>query len=260
MTGLLTDPYYSQSHQVFRRATNQTELMLDHLVDRLRGRTRLSICSVGSGTGLFEVPMLARLSDTGIALDRFVGLDLSEPACAILESRLEEAAHPGLAFTIIAESFETFETNERFDVVLFNHVVEYLPGEALRWIEKSIGLLEAGGSVLMFSPTRGGINRPYEAIRTELTGDPPVFAEDIERILDSAAIAFAQETMIATCDISALDRPGAEAEKLMLLSFLTQRDCRELPEEARQRYIDYYRSLRPPGEPGIAHPTTLFVL
>ena len=56
MAALLTDPYYSQSHQVFRRATNQTELMLDHLVERLRGSARLSICSVGSGAGLFEIP------------------------------------------------------------------------------------------------------------------------------------------------------------------------------------------------------------
>ena len=234
--------------------------MLNHLIERLRGRARLSICSVGSGTGLFEIPMLARLSQTGIAMDRFVGIEPSEPACAVLESRLKAAAPPGLAYQIIAELFETFETDERFDVVLLNHVVEYLPDDALRWIEKSIGLLEAGGSVLMFSPTRGGINRPYEVIRTELTGKPPVFAEDMECILDEAAIAFAKETMIATCDISALDRPGSEVEKLMLLSFLTQRDCRGLPEGARERYVDYYRSLRPPGEPVIAHPTTLFVL
>ena len=57
MTTLLADPSYSQCHEVFRRVTNQTDLMLDQLVARtpmIGGPgIGLSICSVGCGAGLF---------------------------------------------------------------------------------------------------------------------------------------------------------------------------------------------------------------
>lgn len=260
MTTLLADPYYSRAHEVFRSATNQTALMVEHMVDRLQNRSRLSICSVGSGAGLFEIPMLARLHDEGIAAERFVGVDASEHACAVLESKLAASAHPGLDYELVATPFETFETGERFDIVLFNHVVEYLAGDALPWLEKSMGLVMSGGSLLVFSPTRGGINVPYEEGFVELTGAPPIFADDIERMLDDAGIAYVEETIIASCDVSLLDRFGSDAEKVMLLSFLAQRDCRDLSDDDCERYVEYYRSLRPPGERGVAHPTTLFVI
>ena len=260
MAALLTDPYYSEAHEVFRNATNQTALMLDRMVDRLWDRSHLSICSVGSGAGLFEMPMLARLQETGIVVDRFVGVDVSEHACAVFGAKLEAAAHPGLDYELVVRAFDSFETDERFDLVLFNHVVEYLGADAFGWIGRSKGMVRDDGSVMVFSPTRGGINQPYEETFVELTGAPPVFADDIAHLLDAGGVAYAKETMIASCDISALDRPDADPEKVMLLSFLTQRDCRDLPEARRLRYVDYYSSLRPPGERGIAHPTTLFVV
>ena len=204
--------------------------------------------------------MLARLQETGVVVDRFIGIDKSEHACAVLEAKLEAAADPGLDYEVVVVPFDSFETDERFDLVLFNHVIEYLGADAFGWIGRSRGMLRDDGSVMVFSPTRGGINQPYEETFVELTGTPPIFADDVAHLLDAGGVAYAKETMIASCDISALDRPDADPEKVMLLSFLTQRDCRGLPEVVRQRYVDHYRSLRPPGERGIAHPTTLFAI
>lgn len=260
MTTLLADPYYSDAHEVFRAATDQTEKMLDRLVDRLQGRSRLSICSVGSGVGLFELPMLARLRAEGIGLARFTGVDASAHAASVLQRKLEAVDSAGLEFDVVVGAFQDYETSARFDLVLFNHVLEYLQGAATESLARSRTLLTADGAVVVFSPTRGGINRPYEDTYAELTGAPPVFADDIERLLDEAVIGYTRETILASCDISALDRAGNDEEKMALLSFLTQRDCRELPEEARERYVDYYRLLRRAGESGIAHPTALFVL
>ncbi|MFB3049393.1 MAG: hypothetical protein ACE1Z9_04495, partial [Acidimicrobiia bacterium] len=155
---------------------------------------------------------------------------------------------------------ETYDTEARFDMVLFNHVFEYLAGDPLTWIGKSLGLLADGGNVLVFSPNRGGINQIYQDVFAELVGTPPFFADDIEVMLDGSGIAFSMESMMAACDISALQRIGEDPEKLMLLSFLTQRDCREVMPEVRERYIEYYLSLRQPGESSIPHPVTLFVM
>ena len=180
----LSDPYYSEAHEAFRRATNQTELMLDGLITHLGGRTGLSICSVGSGAGLFEVPMLARLDHAGVGVVRFVGVDISEHACAVLERKLDAAGYGGLDSKLVVAPFEEYDTTDRFDLVLFNHVLEYLRGNALESIIRSKALLEPGGSVMVFSPVRGGINGPYEEVYTQVVGTPPIFADVIERSLD----------------------------------------------------------------------------
>ena len=259
MTTLLADPYYSKSNAMFRRATNQTEVMLDRLADHARDRGRLTILSVGSGVGLFELPMLTRLGEEGITLARFVGVDPSAHATAVLGRKLADR-HEALDFELVATPFETYDTEARFDMVLFNHVFEYLAEDPLTWVGKSLGLLADGGNVLVFSPNRGGINQIYQDVFAELVGTPPLFADDIEVMLDGSGIAFSMESMMAACDISALQRIGEDPEKLMLLSFLTQRDCREVMPEVRERYIEYYLSLRQPGESSIPHPVTLFVM
>jgi len=259
VTTLLADPYYSESNALFRRATNQTEVMLDRLADHARDRGRLTILSVGSGVGLFELPMLTRLGEEGITVARLVGLDPSAHATAVLGRKLADR-HEALDFELVATPFETYDTEARFDMVLFNHVFEYLAGDPLTWVGKSLGLLADGGNVLVFSPNRGGINQIYQDVFAELVGTPPFFADDIEVMLDGSGIAFSMESMMAACDISALQRIGEDPEKLMLLSFLTQRDCREVTPEVRERYIEYYLSLRQPGESSIPHPVTLFVM
>ena len=260
MTTLLADPYYSQSNAVFRRATNQTEVMLDRLADHARDRGRLTILSVGSGVGLFELPMLTRLGEEGITVARFVSVDPSAHANAVLGHKLADPGYKALDFELVATPFETYDTEARFDLVLFNHVFEYLAGDPLTWVGKSLGLLADGGNVLVFSPNRGGINQIYQDVFTELVGEPPFFADDIEVMLDGSGIAFSMESMMAACDVSALQQIGEDPEKLMLLSFLTQRDCRDVASEVREDYVEYYLSLRQPGGSSIPHPVTLFVM
>lgn len=260
MTTLLSDPYYSASHEVFRLATNQTELMLDGLVEHVGRRTKLRVCSVGSGAGLFELPMLARLRDEGIEVARFVGVDVSEHACGVLERKLESAGYEGLEFELVVAPFQDYETSHRFDVVLFNHVLEYFHGDALAAILQSQDLLEPDGAVVVFSPIRGGINGPYENVYTEFVGIAPIFAGDIRRSLDEAGISYTAELMTAACDVSPLDRDDEDEQRMMLLSFLTQRDCRTVSKSVRDRYADYFRTLRTPGSATIPHPAMLFVL
>lgn len=259
MTTLLAEPYYSASHEVFRRATNQTETMLDRVAAHVSGRQSVTILSVGSGTGLFEIPMLARLRHDGVTVARFVGVEPSSEASAILTGKLEGAGFGGLEFEVITAPFESYQTTVKFDIIMFNHVLEYLPGDPVAWIHKSMGMLGPQGKLLIFSPTSGGINQIYDEVFTAARGTPPLFAEDIERALIGAGIGFDVELIAAACDVSALE-PVGDDEMLMLLSFLTQRDCRGLPLETRDRYVKHYLSLTAPGSSSIPHPATLFVL
>ncbi len=257
---LLPEDYYARCHAAFRRATDQTDVMLAAVDAIGRGRAQLGILSVGSGIGLFELPMLERLQASGIHISSFVGVDRSEHACRLLERRLQEAFGVGLAFEIVPSSIEAFTTQKRFDLILYNHVLEYLGDTALQELEKSLRFLSPGGKILIFSPQRGGINKPYAQVMLACTGAEPLFADDIAALLEANEFSSSKTTLPASLDISPLLGSGRSPEKIELLSFLTQADCRVLPDDALAAFIRHYRSLLDGHPSRISHPTTLFTV
>ena len=94
----------------------------------------------------------------------------------------------------------------------------------------------------------------------KVNGFDPFFADDIEALLKANSIPFYGKAIPGECDISLLDRPNEDPDKVRLLSFLTQMDCRRLPDAEKNRYAEYYRSQRYEGKNFIPHPATLFTL
>jgi SAM-dependent methyltransferase len=252
----LQGEYYATCNEVFRRSTDQGERVLDALLELVHDRKTLGLLSVGSGTGLLEVPLLKRLLQRRVELTGFFGIDASPVACRLLTRRLATEFRSRLAWEVANLSFEEFQTDRRFDLVLFAHTFEYLQGPPQHWVRKSLDLLAPAGLLLIVSPDRGGINQIY-AERAE--GFQPIFSDDLRGALLEGEPVYATQPIQAECDISLLDRPDRPADAIALLSFLTQLDCRRLPEATRERFIDYYRALRPAGRSTIAHPATLFV-
>ena len=259
MMSLLTEPYYSACNEVFRSCTNQGSLMLKQMEEIFRDLERVSILSVGSGVGLFEIPMLKILQDDGVQISHFVGVDVSSHACARLQENLEAEFGPGIWYDVVCSPFQDFTSGQDFDIVLYNHTLEYLEDRPDRWFRKSQGFLTPGGQVIVFSPNRGGINLIYGEVAQELGGWNPVFADDIDATLANLGNLFQKKTLVAECNVSLLDKSDPHPDKLKLLSFLTQRDCRAIPLEARESYVEYFLSLRQGGHT-IPHPTTMFVL
>ena len=250
----LSGDYYVECNALFRRNTNQAERMLEATLDATPPSPGLRMLSVGSGAGLFEVPLLHWFQASGRSVRRFVGIDINRKACETLERRLSVEFGDLFDQVIVNRSFQHFNSTDHFDLVLFNHTFEYLVGDPATWLRKSMDLRRGGGVVLIFSPDRGGINKLY--------GDffSPIFADDIHRLLESENIAHSQREIPADCDVSLLDSEDQNTDKVCLLSFLTQVDCRELSEKRRTQFAEYFLSLRSPGSHTIPHPTTLFVL
>lgn len=248
--------YYAQCQIVFRRATNQPELMLAVLREYCQGKERLGILSVGSGTGLFELPMLKMFAEHGVIISKFVGIDIDGHACDNFRITLQEDFGSGLNFDIQETSFQDFNSPDHFDLILYNHVFEYLQADHLRWIRKSQKLVTNVGNILIFSPNIDSINKIYEAAQVFY----PFFSNDLSNLLDANSIDYSTKLIVADCDISLLQEPDNNQEKVMLLSFLTQFDCRKVSAEKMIEYSDYFLSLRQDGKNGIPHPTTLFVL
>jgi SAM-dependent methyltransferase len=257
---ILSGAYYVACQARFRQATTQDELMLAEVERRCGGLHSLQVLSIGAGSGLFELPMLERLLAAGAGLQSFTGIDTDAYACKILQQRLVDAFEDELEFEVVAQDFVDYDSRQRFDLVLLNHVFEYIPDQHAAMIAKARGLLGPDGQLLIFSPQRGGINRIYEREMRAVRSWPPIFAEDIAAILAAGAIPFEATDLVAQCDISALAGDPDSAEPLELLSFLTQIDCRRVPSSVRADYVASFQSLAPAGQSQIPHPTTLFVL
>ncbi|MCH8094399.1 MAG: class I SAM-dependent methyltransferase [Chloroflexi bacterium] len=247
----LSGEYYVECNEVFRRSTNQAEHMLAEMSPIAQGRSELRILSVGSGAGLFEMPMLQMLEGE---IKRFVGIDLNEHACQVLRTKLHEQFSASLDFEVVNRSFQEYRTDRRFEIVLFNHSFEYLDGDRLSWIQKSRELLAEAGIVLIFSPNRGGINRFYDELFA------PFLSEDLKPLLARTGINYSTTTIDAECDLSLLDGDEEDSNRIRLLSFLTQTDCRNLPPSTQREFAGYFLSLRKGETSMIPHPTTLFVL
>ncbi len=252
--------YYAECNEVFRRSTNQSHLMLKEVREYCRNKESMSILSVGSGVGLFEIPMLRTLMGDGIDIPKFVGIDIDEYACSVFKEKLQAGFGHSLEFDVIHQSFQKFASEARFGLILYNHVFEYLGGHHLKWIHKSLNLLSDNGNILIFSPDRGGINKIYDETMRDVNGFDPFFSDDIERMLTSHFIEFSTKRILAECDISLLHESNDNPDKIRLLSFLTQIDCRTISDERKNEYVHYYQSLRGTSKNTIPHPATLFIL
>lgn len=256
----LKGEYYAECNQVFRQSTTQNGLMLEHIKAHCREAETLKILSVGSGTGLFELPMLRELMSEGIEIRAFAGLDVNEAACRILQAQMLAEFGEGLPFRIVHGSFQDYESTDRFDLVLFNHTFEYLGDRHLDWLEKSTALLNAGGSVVIFSPDGGGINQIYAEYAPEVSGFTPFFSEDLMLLFDQNGISFESLPIDAMCDISFLDLPERDPAKNKLLSFLTQIDCRSISPSLRDDFIAHFKTLDTENQRKIPHPATCIAL
>ena len=121
-------------------------------------------------------------------------------------------------------------------------------------------MLYENGTIFIFSPNRGGINKIYSEKFKDFEGYEPFFSEDLEKLLIINEINFSTKTITADCDISLLQESNDNKDKIKLLSFLTQIDCRNLTIKQNDEYVSYYISLRKENQDTIPHPTTLFIL
>ncbi len=256
----LRGPYYAECQKVFRAATNQDELMLEAVGAECANYEEFSILSVGSGSGLFEFPMLKMLLRSGKKIRQFTGVDIDENANQLLEGALASEFGSSLDYAIVSASFDAFEADERVEIILYNHVFEYIREGHLAWMQKSLDLLSKGGKLLLFSPIAGGINAIYEENMRAHFDYAPYYSADIEAMLSDAGIVFTKERIRGECDIRLLDELGDNADSMRLLSFLTHVDSRKVPAPEIAAQVRYFQSLAEEGEKQIPHPSDFFVV
>ncbi|MDK1029934.1 MAG: methyltransferase domain-containing protein [Anaerolineae bacterium] len=257
---ILAGDYYAESHKIFRQATDQQQLMLVEVIQRVQRAAKLSILSVGSGVGLFEVPLLEQLIERGVEITKFIGNDIDPYSCALLTQKLTNSFGGTLDYEVVADPFEDFVSSDRFDLILFTHVFEYLPKDHLKWLKKAQDFLTDDGHIFIFSPNKPGINKIYAETFQTLHGYSPLFTAELKKIIIKGGLPFKSKEIQAECDISLLKEKKISSQGLMLLSFLVQIDCRVIPTKTQNEYLEYFISLQLPGKASIPHPTTMFII
>lgn len=257
--GWLGSDYYDACHLVFRRVSNQARLMHEHVLLNSPDMGSMRVLSVGCGTGLFEVPLLERLIQRERSPTQFIGVDLSPSACKAMRHRLASRFGEDLEYHVKEISFLDFESEERFELILFNHVLEYVSDEIGAWLDRSLDLLSPNGVVIIFSPDRGGINYLYEKYAPRHSGITPAFSDDIHSELEKRHISFQATSLVGNCDVSMLNGGGEEEDSVRLLSFLTQRDCRNISSSARRQLVGHFLA-QADSSMRVPHPTTAFLL
>ncbi len=256
---ILDGLYYAESHEIFRGQSNQQELMLKALQDVIGEKDEISILSVGAGSGLFEIPLLKELMNSGIGISQFMGIDINLSACKLLEARLAQEFGSDINYYVEESSLEDFSSDKNFDLVLFNHVFEYIDSGHVALLEKSLSLISKGGEIVLFSPLRGGINHLYEMNSQHLFNRTPYFSDDIEGLLRNGMnITFEKQGIIADCKIDLLIPGENEDLREKMLSFLCQIDCRKLPPEEIEEAKDFFLSITESGI--LPHPTDMFII
>ena len=80
--------------------------------------------------------------------------------------------------------------------------------------------------------------------------------KSIDIVDQTKSVNFSKNTLMGICDIHLLGEGANMKEKMKLLSFICQIDCRQLPEKEIETISEFFRSLKP--TPDIAHPTDFF--
>jgi ribosomal protein L11 methylase PrmA len=232
--------------------------MLQAFAKECKNFEDFNLLSVGSGSGLFEVPMLRNLVDSGKKVREFIGVDVDEIGSQILEDALKDEFENELDFNIEVISFDQFEIDSTADIILYNHVFEYIREGHKRWIHKSMKLLSKTGKIIIFSPLSGGINLLYEENMKSHFDYLPFYSNDIANLLEKEKIEYSVETLNAECKIENLDNLESLGDGMRLLSFLCQIDCRNLSPDLTLKAADYFQSLAIEGK--VPHPADMFVI
>jgi SAM-dependent methyltransferase len=232
--------------------------MLDAMLKIAGASREMKILSVGSGLGLFERPLVLELSALGL-ISQFTGVDINREANQLLRTFLEQNVQDRLHFEVRDESFENFSDQDQYDLILFNHVFEYLSAGQERWLNKALGMLKTGGQIGLYSPLHDEINFYYAKFQEELFKRSPYFSADIDGLLNSLAkIKFERQTIMGKCDLSLIARSELDPAATKLLSFLCQIDAREFDSAQLHEIRDYFLGVE--ADNWIAHPTDLYLI
>ncbi len=256
---------YAECFEAYKRISTEWECMRqwihDNLLDSLSHKENISILSVGSGSGDFDLQLIELLASKFKSVD-YVAVEPNKVHSQQFKIRTITYPLQGIRFRIHTLPFEELRIDERFDLIHFTHCLYYIPDRA-RAVLKALNMIVDYGIVLIFHHTPMGINQIQRRFLKRVKGtEKDIFcSKELQDILDRHHIRYRLNMMDSFLDVS--DCLIADSETTQkLISFFLECDTRQLLPEIRQEICQFINKLSfcDQGRKLLLHPVAVFSL
>jgi SAM-dependent methyltransferase len=258
----LTDERFDKAHELFERSSNQQMLILDWLKDfsvRHTSADPLSFLSVGCGSGILDNPLLEALSDLGSRIV-YTAIDPNAVACSRFRGDFGLLEMPNVQLEVRQETVESISCDQKFDIIHAVHSLYYFDDPAAT-IKRLLVRMRIGGKLLILQAPKAELNRLADCFWFPNQDVDIWFSERLETYLQGVDLAYTKTRIHGRVDVArCFEAECADGE--MMLDFITQVNCRELTQAAREQLLGCLTAIaeRDGDRVWVKHPVDAFAI
>lgn len=258
----LDDARFLETHEIYEGCSDQQQRIIEWFGERiapsLSADRPFRVLSVGCGGGLLDVPVASRFAAQCAQL-HYVGVNPNPVECAVFE-RVFRKAVSGARLELFPEPFETFHTDQQFDLIHFVHSLYYLP-DAAEALRKAKRLLAPEGRLVACHAPREALNDLAVRFYDKHYERPTLFAEDLAELIGGWGWSCERQRVDARVDVTSFVK-GDPGIGHALRDFMVQVDSRKLPSEVLllvERYLQHI-TVEDRERAYIPHPVDAFLI
>ena len=244
----MSDERYHATHDTFEEASNQRSLILEWFErwadQALATMDHLHVLSVGCGGGTMDM----QLADLFARHCRTLSLAAVDPNPLHTRAFAECFADRVAEVTVATSPFETCEIDHPFDVIHFIHCLYYIE-DLDAALDKAIGLLRPGGSLIVLNAPREALNHLAHRLWRKQWNRTAWYSDDILAALEKRGGTIEHQRIEAQLDVSTCRDPADEHGRC-LLDFTAQVDSRLLEEPLQKLLHEYLLGIAQSGGDG----------
>jgi SAM-dependent methyltransferase len=258
---------FDESHEAFESASDQQSQILGWLCDYFLANERskaVDMLSIGCGSGILDGPLLQYWFEHSVLPQSYVGADPNPVACERFRNLFADCREISDRITVLEDTVETLAADGSYRYILAVHSLYYF-ADPVAAIQKLTAMLQPGGELVIFQAPRDELNLLAHCFWSS-SHENIWYSRELRTHLLEAEYSFKQTRIDGHVDISdcvgnASDASASEHGKL-LIDFITQVDCAQLPEDVIATTQSYLESVATERDDRtyVPHPVDVFVI
>ncbi len=217
----LTGSKYFDTFEVFKKYSDNRARTLDWFRSSFVGTsnfpTEISVLSVGSGNGAFDLELI-RVLQTVFSIRKYVCVEPNEQALALFRERARSVDLEEISFEFQSGRFDRFETSNTFHFTHFIHSLMYIEDKE-EAISRALRLTD--GTVVIVTQTFEGVFNVRRQFLLEARGEESqaMAHTDVQAMLDRMGVGYKLQLIPSTLDVTAILKSNSD-DGCKLLSFI----------------------------------------
>lgn len=254
---------YKRGHILFKNATDQQDLVLDWVSelagDRFSRKETVSICSIGAGTGIFDVAFIERMKDK-IGRISYTGIEPNEEQVPVLQKSITDILPDNSTADIHACLFEDFSAEgKKFDVILSIHA-HYFFDDISDLIRRACDHLSDDGVFILTSAGDSFLSKYFTVTFRKNFDHPAWLSPDVEAVLREESLPYEKHRIDARLDISPCFSANRN-EAVDMLNYIVHADISQITDqEMTLLKEDLQKNAVKQGSKIVKHPVDAFII